>query len=209
MSKTIKIAGIGPGHPDYISPAALAAIHHAQVLIGGKRLLNDYAQPHQQLCVIDKNLPTVLDFILNQPMDQEVAVLVSGDPGFFSMAHYLKSRLPNLKFEYIPGISSVQYMFARLQEPWQGARFFSLHGRQEPPLGVWAASTPVVALLTGGEWSPQAISRCLLEQVPDRRTAIGVNLSYPDEKVFFTTFEALARDGEDYSNSVMVVFNEQ
>lgn len=208
LSKAIKIVGTGPGHPDYITPAALEAIRQAQVLIGGRRLLDDYSQPHQQLCVIDKQLPAVLDFILNQPPDRKIAVLVSGDPGFFSMAHYLRSRLPHLEFDYIPGISSVQYMFARLQEPWQETRFYSLHGRQQQLLGVWAASAPVVALLTGGEWSPQAIAQRLLEQGSDRRVAVGVNLSYLDERVFLTSLEALARDGADYSNSVMVIFNE-
>ena len=93
MSKAIKIVGTGPGHPQYTTPAAWQAIRQAQVLIGGRRLLEDFAQPHQQCCVIDKDLPAVLQFILNQPPDQDIAVLVSGDPGFFSMGRFLKKRL--------------------------------------------------------------------------------------------------------------------
>ncbi len=209
MSKAIKIVGTGPGHPQYTTPAAWQAIRQAQVLIGGRRLLEDFAQPHQQCCVIDKDLPAVLQFILNQPPDQDIAVLVSGDPGFFSMGRFLKKRLHWLEFEFIPGISSLQYMFARLQEPWQEVRFFSLHGREAHQLSDWVSSAAVVALLTGGEWTPQAIARRLAERMGGARTALGVNLSYPDERLFFTTLGALAEDDEDYSNSVMVIFNEK
>ena len=112
MGNVIKIVGTGPGHPDYITPKALQAIREAQVLIGARRLLRDYAQPGQECRAVGKDLNAVLDYILKQPRHKTIAVLVSGDPGFFSMARYLKSRLHWLDFEYIPGISSVQYMFA-------------------------------------------------------------------------------------------------
>jgi cobalt-precorrin-7 (C5)-methyltransferase len=208
MGNVIKIVGTGPGHPDYITPKALQAIREAQVLIGALRLLRDYAQPGQECRAVGKDLNAVLDYILKQPRHKTIAVLVSGDPGFFSMARYLKSRLHWLDFEYIPGISSVQYMFARLQQPWQEVPFYSLHGRQGEELVKWAASAPVVALLTGGVWSPQAVAKSLVGKMPDLRVAIGVNLSYPDEKLFYTTLKALVEDNTDYSNSVMVIFND-
>jgi len=208
MGNVIKIVGTGPGHPDYITPVALQAIREAQVLIGGRRLLRDYAQPQQECRAVDKDLAAVLDYILNQPLNKKIAVLVSGDPGFFSISRYLKTRLNWLDFEFIPGISSVQYMFAKLQEPWQEVPFYSVHGRQGEELVKWAASAPVVALLTGGAWSPQAVAQSLMEKMPDLRAAIGVNLSYPDEKLFYTTLAALLEDSTEYSNSVMVIYND-
>ena len=33
----IIVAGIGPGHPDYILPAAARAIHEAKVLVGRRK----------------------------------------------------------------------------------------------------------------------------------------------------------------------------
>ena len=65
-----------------------------------------------------------------------------------------------------------------------------------------------MALLTGGVWSPQAVAKSLVGKMPDLRVAIGVNLSYPDEKLFYTTLKALVEDNTDYSNSVMVIFND-
>ena len=148
MGNVIKIVGTGPGHPDYITPKALQAIREAQVLIGARRLLRDYAQPGQECRAVGKDLNAVLDYILKQPRHKTIAVLVSGDPGFFSMARYLKSRLHWLDFEYIPGISSVQYMFCQLQQPWQEVPY-SLHGRQGRACQM-GSFRPVVALLTGG-----------------------------------------------------------
>lgn len=38
--------------------------------------------------------------------------------------------------------------------------------------------------------------------------AVGVDISYPEDKIFFTTLEKLAEDDADYRNSIMVIFNE-
>ncbi|MGI6434821.1 MAG: precorrin-6y C5,15-methyltransferase (decarboxylating) subunit CbiE [Syntrophomonadaceae bacterium] len=208
MGAVIKIVGTGPGDPRHITPAALEAIQAAQVVVGGRRLLDSFARPEQERCIIDKDLPAVVEFIQKQPQGKKVAVLVSGDPGFFSMAQYLKKRLQGLQLEFIPGISSVQYMFARLQLPWQQVPFYSLHGRSMDKLPQWVKTAPAVALLTGGEWSVQAIAAYLLNQQVKARVSIGINLSYPHEQVVHTTLEVLAEDGADYSNSVMVIFNE-
>ena len=40
----IIVAGIGPGHPDYMLPAAARAIREAQVLVGGRRALAQFAR---------------------------------------------------------------------------------------------------------------------------------------------------------------------
>ena len=42
------VAGIGPGHPDFVLPAALRAIREAKVLLGGSRALADFAREGQE-----------------------------------------------------------------------------------------------------------------------------------------------------------------
>ena len=44
----IIVAGIGPGHPDYMLPAAARAIREAQVLVGGRRALSQFARKGQR-----------------------------------------------------------------------------------------------------------------------------------------------------------------
>ena len=61
---------------------------------------------------------------------EEILILASGDPCFYGIVEYLKRK--NIKIERImPGLSSFQYMMAKLGISWQGANFLSLHGRME------------------------------------------------------------------------------
>lgn len=207
-STFVRIIGTGPGDPAYITPAALEAIRRAQIVVGGRRLLQSFARPGQKRYIIDKDLPGTVQFIKKQVKDQEVAVLVSGDPGFFSMARYLQKHIKGVQWEIIPGISSVQYMFARLRLPWQEVPFFSVHGRPVESLPDLVRTAPVVALLTGAGQSAQKVAACLSGHKINAPVSIGIDLSYPCERLVHTTLAALVEDSADYSNSVMVIFNE-
>ena len=62
----IIVAGIGPGHPDYILPAAARAIHEAKVLVGGRRALAQFARPQgegQLTMAVTGNIDSVMQFI--------------------------------------------------------------------------------------------------------------------------------------------------
>lgn len=208
MEPVIKVVGTGPGDSRYITPLALEAIGEAQVLIGGRSQLQSLASPDQQQFVIGNNLARVVEFIKAQG-GKRIVVLASGDSGLYSIGHYLARQLGDERLEFIPGISSVQLMFARLKKPWQDARILSLHGRSIDSLDQVLAGPGVVAVLTGGENTPQRLAARLLEQgAGNRPVALGQNLSYPDELLVITELAALFNDPRDYSNSVMVIFDE-
>ena len=84
METTIAVIGTGPGHRDYITGAALKRLQKAQVVVGGERLLQEFALPHQEQYPITKDLKGVLQFIYEQSTTKSVAVLVSGDTGVYS-----------------------------------------------------------------------------------------------------------------------------
>jgi len=209
MAFTIKVAGTGPGDGRYITPLALESIKAAEVIVGGRRQLEKLASPHQEQFVIGNNLPAVLEYIKSQCVDKSVVVLASGDPGLFSIATYLAEHLDQECLEFIPGISSVQLMFARLRKPWQDARIISLHGRSLADLDRQLQYKGTTALLTGGEWTPPKIADYLTAAgVGDCPVAIGQNLSYPEEKIIMTSLRELAGMAGDFTNSLMVIFNE-
>ena len=56
-------------------------------------------------------------------------MLVSGDPGCFSLAGSVIRRFGLRRCRVLPGISSVQLAFARVGQPWHDAVLVSLHGR--------------------------------------------------------------------------------
>ena len=59
----IIVAGIGPGHPDYMLPAAARAIREAQVLVGGRRALAQFEQNIQQAITVLTARQTDHDFV--------------------------------------------------------------------------------------------------------------------------------------------------
>lgn len=74
----IIVAGIGPGHPDYMLPAAARAIREAQVLVGGRRALSQFARKGQRTRVVTGDIAAVMQFIREALATSSVVVMVSG-----------------------------------------------------------------------------------------------------------------------------------
>ena len=129
MEHRIVVAGIGPGNPDFVLPAARAAIEGAEVLVGGSRALADFARQGQETMTIRGDIDAVLSFIREKLQKTHVVVMVSGDPGYYSLLDALRREFPPQALVVIPGVSSLQMAFARLALPWHEARLASFHGR--------------------------------------------------------------------------------
>ena len=69
------------------------------------------------------------EFIGENLARQDVVVMVSGDPGYYSLLDALRRGFPQEAIQVIPGISSFQLAFARLALPWHEAELLSFHGR--------------------------------------------------------------------------------
>lgn len=205
MAGDITVVGIGPGSGDYLTPAAQAAIAQAQVLVGGARALAAYARPGVATKVIDRDLPGVLDFIARRGETQRVAVLVSGDPGFYSLLPLLRRHFPPPRLRVIPGISALQLAFARLGEAWQDAALFSFHGRDVAPPELVYRQGRKMAFLTDSQHTPQYIAR-LLRRLgwPNVPVAVCARLSYPEEQIRRLDLAAACELADD-APAVMVV----
>ncbi|QGU00253.1 Cobalt-precorrin-7 (C5)-methyltransferase [Candidatus Syntrophocurvum alkaliphilum] len=209
MSNKVTIVGTGPGDIRYITPMALEKIKNADVLVGPKRLLDELATPQQIQIFLNKNLKEITENIYKYQNNKKVVVMVSGDTGLFSYANYLSSYIEAKYLEIIPGISSVQLMFARLKRSWENAQMISVHGRNDENLVQKIKSNPISAVLTGNPWTVTEISKHLLKHgVPNLDVAVGKDLSYPEEQIIYSNLEELTKDRADYNNSVMVIFNE-
>lgn len=203
----IRVVGTGPGDKKYITPIALEIISQAQVLVGGKRQIEAYALPCQETFEIGRDLDQVIDFITAKKDHKNVVVLASGDTGLFSIASRLAGVFDESELEFIPGISSVQLMLARLKKPWHNINIFSVHGREARDLETLVDTKRINCIMAGGYWTPQIIAqRLLANNFADAGIAIGQNLSYPDEKIIYSTLKQVINDPEDYNNSLMVIF---
>lgn len=206
MEHQIVVAGIGPGHPDFVLPAARAAIESASVLVGGSRALADFARPEQETMTIRGDIAAVLSFIREKRQRTQVVVMVSGDPGYYSLLDALRREFLPQTLVVIPGISSLQMAFSRLALPWHGARLASFHGRVPQAEELAYQEGALLGLLTDRENNSRTIPPQLiaLGWPPDAELHICARLSYEDEQIIHTTL-AEAATAPEISHGVLVV----
>jgi precorrin-6Y C5,15-methyltransferase (decarboxylating) len=93
---------------------------------------------------------------------------MSGDTGFFSGAKSLLSALSGVSAQVIPGISSLCYLCARLQIPWEDIHLVNAHGRKIN-VPAAAAAHEKTFFVTGGELSVQAICAASIRRAWETR----------------------------------------
>lgn len=210
--KKINVVGLGTGNIDYLTGAGIKCIISSDVLIGGERQLEDISSllNSSQEKYILKKLPHMIEYIKEKSVCKNITVVVSGDTGFYSLLNYMKKNLLNIEFNVIPGISSFQYLFAKLGESWEHYSLYSMHGRDLDIIDALKKSTAGIILLTDSENSPYYIGRILMKNnFSDIKIIAGERLSYEDERIT----EFYARDTErhkrDYKMNVVILKKEK
>lgn len=186
----IYLIGVGMGNPDTLTLVARKAIDACPVLIGAPRLLEPWEEDHT--CV-----PLIAADDIARRIGEErenVAVLLSGDTGFYSGAKKLWKLLEGREVETIPGISSLSYFCARLCTSWQDAHIVSAHGRSHNAVGEIQRNAKTFAL-TGGATKAEDICKELTRRgLGEIRVSVGERLSYPDERIVTGTAAELAEE---------------
>ncbi|MBQ6757727.1 MAG: precorrin-6y C5,15-methyltransferase (decarboxylating) subunit CbiE, partial [Selenomonadaceae bacterium] len=135
-----------------------------------------------------------IDFIRDKLPLGEVVVMVSGDPGYYSLLDLLRKNFPTQSIEVIPSISAMQLAFAKLALPWHSATLLSFHGRQPAQADLKFTAGKVLGLLTDAQFNSATISKLLIDCGWDKNSSVTIcaRLSYPDEKILTTTLAAAA-----------------
>ena len=199
----VYLIGVGMGNPETLTVRALEDIRECPVLVGARRLLEPWAESHE--CVPLITAADIAEFIGKTP-EGPVAVLLSGDTGFYSGARSLWPLLGSYEVETVPGISSLTYFCARIQATWQDAKLVSAHGRAHNLAGEIQKNAKTFAL-TGGATRVEDVCRELVERgLGEVRLSVGERLSYSDERIVTGTAAELA--GETFADlSVLLAEN--
>jgi len=156
---------------------AAAAIDAASLVIGARRHLGSVTIPggvkRSELTRLDDALAEICQ------APGPVAVLASGDPGFFGIVRSLRAR--GVRPRVIPAVSSVALAFARLGLDWDDALVLSAHGREPRPVIAAAMAHPKVAILTEPGAAAAQLAGGLL--AAGRRVYAAQRLGGPDERV--------------------------
>ncbi|MDO5141929.1 MAG: precorrin-6y C5,15-methyltransferase (decarboxylating) subunit CbiE [Eubacteriales bacterium] len=186
MSRSFYILGAGMGVPDGLTGAARHALDTADAVFATARLAA--LDSRAVVCPFSE-----LAAQAAASAAQTVAVLVSGDVGFFSAAARLREQLaPHGAVRLVPGLSSLQYFCAKLGTPYDDVCVRSLHGRAGSILGAVSYHKKVF-VLTGGAQDAARLCRTLDEAGLGALTVHwGEALGGADERIVHGTAAALA-----------------
>ena len=204
----VNIVGIGPGNPDLLTGEARQAIAASNILLGDKRMLSAFADSNKTVYDTIKTSAIAEVAAKADPAKDVLAVLVSGDVGFFSLAKTISGKLPDCECVRYCGISSLVYFASKLQLSWDDAKIVSMHGRDQNLVAAVAQNKKVFSL-TGGDHSPQALCKQLCEHgLGQVLVYVGENLSYPEEKITQGTADEISALSFP-SLSVMMLLNDE
>ncbi|MFE2731632.1 precorrin-6y C5,15-methyltransferase (decarboxylating) subunit CbiE [Streptomyces sp. NPDC059349] len=202
----ITVFGTGTGAP--LSPDP--ALSSAGLVVGGRRHL-DAAEAllaagaeRVVLGPLAPALDSVERYIENEK-GQGVAVLASGDPGFFGIVRALAERFGPAALDVRPGVSSVATAFSRVALPWDDAAVVSAHGRDLRTAVNVCRTYPKTAVLTGPGAGPAELGAELAHRGADRVLVVASRLGDPEHEslVRVTPSEAAARDWGDAVSVVL------
>ena len=199
ITRTITLIGIGMGAPGMWTVAARKTLLEADAVAGASRMVESVEKDLGEKAVLKAyDGKKILDWFEHAPQLRKLAVLYSGDTGFYSGASRLAETLrerqevgkdQEIQLEILPGISTVSYLASKLQIPWQDLELESLHGREAKP---WEALErgKNVFLLLGGVEPVAEVSRMISEHgFGSWLVSAGKNLSYDDEEILTDTAE--------------------
>ena len=195
-----RIAVIGiDGRP--LSREAAGLLEAAALVAGGRRHLRDLAVEPERAVVLEGDLSAALARI--EAESRSVAVLASGDPGFFGIVRLLGERFGPAELRVLPAVSSVALAFARAAVSWDDAVTVSAHGR-EPRRAVNVCRThPKVAVLTSPEFGPAELAEYL--EGLGRTFVVAERLGGPDERVSRGDAGSVAGSSWEDPNVVLVL----
>ena len=159
----VTIIGMGMG-PEDLTATHLKIIERADILVGGKRLLNHFKDSAALKKPITKDIDGVINFVKKQMKNQKIVVLASGDPLFFGIGLRMTQALGAKQVRIYPNISTVAAAFARIKESWHDVRVISLHGRKnEQMLFKALEKEDKITLFTDSRKNPAWLATRLIE----------------------------------------------
>ncbi|MDY0301261.1 MAG: precorrin-6y C5,15-methyltransferase (decarboxylating) subunit CbiE, partial [Trichlorobacter sp.] len=162
--QTISLVGTGIVGMEGFSVNALQVISSAELLIGRQHDLDRFPGFTGEKAVLGE-WPALLSLL--QTTSKRTVVLASGDPNFFGVGRFLLRNLPKERIEIFANVTSMQYAFARIKEPWDDAIFLSAQGKGMASTIDRVVAAEKACILTDRVNSPAAIAQELLNRGDD------------------------------------------
>ncbi|MDF2984651.1 MAG: precorrin-6y C5,15-methyltransferase (decarboxylating), CbiE subunit,precorrin-6Y [Eubacterium sp.] len=193
MNKNLYIIGAGTGSEDYLTQKAIKLIKVCDTVFSTTKRLSALFAPLRgdiSEYPVDK-----ISEIIEMSQAKNIALLVSGDTGFFSITGTVIQRLPvGINVEIVSGISCLTYFCSKIGCSYENIKVISLHGRENSLLGA-ISYNPAVFVLTGGSNKAHIVCKNLMDNDMGEIKAIaGENLSMPQERIVEGTVKELSQN---------------
>lgn len=180
----ISLVGIGMGSENTLTKEAAEIIAEAEILIGARRIAEAVGTGKKVFCEYESE--KIAAYIDEHCEYEKIAIVLSGDIGFYSGAKKLTQRLQGegRVLSFAAGISSVAYFMAKIAKSWDDAVIVSNHGNSSSLIPKIRDNEKVFSIL-GKEDDVRKLAQKLTEYgLEDCKLYVGEQLSYKEEKIF-------------------------
>ncbi|MHB9128953.1 MAG: precorrin-2 C(20)-methyltransferase [Candidatus Humimicrobiaceae bacterium] len=200
----LSIVGTGPSDASYIYPLAYNEIESADIIAGAGRIIDKFNFLNKETIVYNLNFACWINEIKKSIKNKKVVVLVSGDPGFYSLSRRIiecfKPDVPKI----MPGISSIQIACAMAGRSWNNSEIFSIHGRETDVCEI-LKNREEFFLLIDQNFNSKNIGKCLADlNQSERIINVFSDLGSSSEK--FLKFSAKDIIGKILSPNSILLF---
>ena len=213
-TKNINLVGIGLGNPNLLTKAAISALERSSVIIGAKRIVDSVKEDFpDKKYFTEYNTEKIIE-IIRENIDNETAVVFSGDISLFSGSLKLFDKLKYLVEEKdfkdcnintYPGISSLSYLCAKSNTDISKVKILSFHGKEELLYHNIDSNEFTFIITSKGEGVKEICRKLISFGFFELDIILGENLSYDNERITIGTASDLL--GMDISDLICMIIS--
>lgn len=184
------IIGASTGYAEHLTTQATEILTQVPTVLTTPRLADSLSSLRTDIQITD--MQGMLEQALHA--DAAVALVVSGDPGFYSFARSLYKKLSaHGTVQVIPGLSSMQVLCAKCGQSYDDAYIMSLHGRYGNLVGAVSYHKKVFTLTGGIHRVPTLCHSLTVAGLGHVSVTIGEDLGAPNERIITGTAAELSK----------------
>jgi precorrin-6Y C5,15-methyltransferase (decarboxylating) len=190
----IIIVGCGVS-PECISAHAREKVMQADIIAGGKRLLDFFPEFKGRKIVIGAGITEIITEIKSLSKSGKVAILASGDPLFHGIGAIVSKYFSKDEFEIIPNISAMQSLFSKIKVTWDNVKLLSIHGARKINFRT-ALISYASAIYCDDKTTAANLAAKFVESFPESGKRSGVlaeNLGMENERIQTDTLSRISK----------------
>ena len=192
--KNVIIVGCGVS-PECFSLQAKEKVLQADILAGGRRLLDMFPEFKGRKIPINSSVSEAISEIKSLSRTRKVAILASGDPLFHGVGALTAKYFRRDEFEIIPNVTAMQSLFSKLKIPWDNVKLLSIHGGIK--IGFRnTLSSSVAAIYCDNKTTAAGLAAKLVESFPvcgKRSAVLAEDLGMGSENIKTNTLSRISK----------------